>query len=310
VATALDRLEVDLWGATDPRTLALVQLRMAQLLRTDDVALHRPSDVPEPPGPMVADLPLWPTSDSFGEGERACLEFAEQFVLDVSGVTEAHRRRLGTYLGAQTAEFVVALYALDYGLRIRTVLDRLFAEEHGTPHAAPVAAALSTAAAPDSTVVVRDGGALFGDLDALSRAVARLEAVDAVTTELVRLRGARQHDCRVCQSTRSVRALEAGADEALFDQTERYERSDLDESHKVALRLADVIITQPGDLDASLVAQVHAHFAPEQVVELVMDVMRNSAQKIAVALAADAPRVTSGVELYELTEQGDVVYLS
>jgi hypothetical protein len=38
-------------------------------------------------------------------------------------------------------------------------------------------------------------------------------------------------------------------------------------------------------------------------------VMRNSCQKVAVALAVDDPHVTSGVELYALTGDGDVEYL-
>ena len=60
----------------------------------------------------------------------------------------------------------------------------------------------------------------------------------------------------------------------------------------------------------ALVAQVHARFTPAQVTELVLDVMRNSAQKVAVALAVDDPHVTSGTELYTLTEDGDVAYLA
>jgi hypothetical protein len=40
-----------------------------------------------------------------------------------------------------------------------------------------------------------------------------------------------------------------------------------------------------------------------------MDVMRNSCQKVAVALAVDDPHVSSGIELYEVTEEGDVEYL-
>jgi hypothetical protein len=57
-----------------------------------------------------------------------------------------------------------------------------------------------------------------------------------------------------------------------------------------------------------LVAQVHGWFTPAQVVELVMDVMRNSGQKIAVALAADDPHVASGIERFEITPTGEVEY--
>ena len=41
---------------------------------------------------------------------------------------------------------------------------------------------------------------VYGLMDEFVRAVARLDRLDPVTTELVRLRGARQHGCRVCMS--------------------------------------------------------------------------------------------------------------
>jgi AhpD family alkylhydroperoxidase len=150
---------------------------------------------------------------------------------------------------------------------------------------------------------------LLGEFDALSRAIALLDGIDPITTELVRLRSARQHHCRLCQSTRSARALEAGADEALLAATEGYESSELSESRKVALRLTDAMITQPRLVDEDLSAQVRQWFTPPQVVELVMDVMRNSGQKIAVALAADEPHVASGIERFEITATGEVEYL-
>ena len=56
-------------------------------------------------------------------------------------------------------------------------------------------------------------------------------------------------------------------------------------------------------------AQVHQYFTPAQIVEILLDVMRNSCQKVAVALAVDDPHVTSGVELYALTDEGDVEFL-
>jgi alkylhydroperoxidase family enzyme len=180
-------------------------------------------------------------------------------------------------------------------------LDRLFP---GSRSAAFAPGDTAGASAPPAR-----GLSVQGDVDALLMAIARLNSLDMVTTEVVRLRGARRHNCRICQSTRSVKALDAGADEAMFDQIDHYESSDLVESHKVALRLIDAIITQPTEIDESLVAQVHQYFTPPEVIELVLDVMRNSCQKVAVALAVDDPHVTSGVELYAITDDGDVEYL-
>ncbi len=223
----------------------------------------------------------------------------------MAGVDDRLRAELASALGPTgVLGFVVALFALDYGRRVSMVLGWPVPRRDRSP--SPVAG--GDESVPTTGPV--EGLALLGVFDDLSRSVALLDAIDPVTTELVRLRGARQHNCRLCQSTRSVRALEAGADEPLFDATERYEDSDLSESQKVALRLTDAIITEPGSVNEALAAQVHRWFTPLQVVELVMDVMRNSGQKIAVALAADDPHVASGFEQFEITGRGDVVYLA
>ena len=44
-----------------------------------------------------------------------------------------------------------------------------------------------------------------------------------------------------------------------------------------------------------------------EVVEVVLDVVRNAANKIAVALGADAATVTEGVELFRTDADGDLV---
>lgn len=292
-----------MWRTTAPDRLALVDLRIAQLLDHDSV-----TGAPDPAGPPLSeaqrqDLSRWSTTPSFTDEDRACLAFAEQFVIDVTGVDHRLRTELASALGPTgVLGFVVALFALDYGRRVSLALDALFPDDAG-----PGSGGAGRGAA--GGVKPLDGLALLGVFDELSRRVALLDSIDPVTTELVRLRGARQHNCRLCQSTRSVRALEAGADESLFDATERYEDSDLSESRKVALRLTDAMTTEPGSVQGPLAGQVHRWFTAPQAVELVMDVMRNSGQKIAVALAADDPHVASGFERFEISDDGDVVYL-
>jgi alkylhydroperoxidase family enzyme len=297
VSAVISRLMANLWGVTDPELLAVVQARIAQLVRNQSTRSEGrvPSD-------KLAALSQWPTSPLFSDAERAVLGFTEQFIMDVAGVSEEQRNSLGAHLDpAELGGFVMALYLLDYGQRTQMALDRLFP-------GAPVEAFADgvTEGAPG---LPARGLSIQGDVDALLMAIARLDSLDMVTTEVVRLRGARRHNCRICQSTRSVKALDAGADEEMFDKIDRYESSDLVESHKVALRLTDALITQPGEIDPSLVAQVHQYFTPAQIIEIVVDVMRNSCQKVAVALAVDDPHVTSGVELYALTDDGDVEYL-
>ena len=64
-------------------------------------------------------------------------------------------------------------------------------------------------------------------------------------TELVRLRCARTHNCRICQTLRLADARDAGADDAVTAAVDRYETSDLDERIKAALRVTDALITLP-----------------------------------------------------------------
>ena len=296
------RLMANLWGTTEPEVLALVHLRIAQLLRNDAEFERVPKGAPQISSEKMAALSQWPTSPLFSDLERACLGFTEQFVMDVAGVSEELRDSVGEYLDpAELGGFVTALYLLDYGQRTEMAVGRLFPDAGVALFAD--AEVVRVAGSPPR------GVSLQSDLDELLKATARLDSLDMVTTEVVRLRGARRHNCRICQSTRSVKALDAGADEAMFDKIDRYEGSDLIESHKVALRLTDAIITQPSEIDPSLVAQVHEHFTPPQIVEIISDVMRNSCQKVAVALAVDDPHVTSGVELYAIADDGDVEFL-
>ncbi len=70
-------------------------------------------------------------------------------------------------------------------------------------------------------------------------------------------------------------------------KVDRYPTSDLGDRHKAALRLADAVMTQPGDIDDDLVAQLRSWFDDDQLVELTVDVMKWNYQKVAVALGID-----------------------
>jgi alkylhydroperoxidase family enzyme len=212
--------------------------------------------------------------------------FTDQFVIDVTAVDLTP---LAARLGEQVGPFVQALWVLDLGMRSDIALEKLFG--------APIP--------PRPAVEVGEYAESF---DEFLRVVAQLRNLDPVTSEIVRLRGARFHNCRLCQSLRTASALREGADEAMFDKIDRYESSDLDERHKVALRLTDAIITQPAYMDATHVKDSHDRFTDAQLVELVCDVMRNAANKVAVAFGADAPNVTEGVELYDVLPDGNLVY--
>lgn len=225
-----------------------------------------------------------------GDADPACLAFAEQFALDVSAITAEQRGALTAALGAKAAPFVQALYAIDFELRLRAAFRALFG---GDPlPAEPVASPRE----------------LWPALEAMLPEIARLSSLDPFTTELVRLRGARAHNCRMCKSLRNVRAVESGGDEAAFDKIDRYEHSDLTERHKAALRLVDALLWTPARFPEGLADALRAHFTREQQLELVLDVTRNALNKFAVAMGVDGIGVGEGIGYYDTDANGELVY--
>ena len=216
------------------------------------------------------------------------LDFAEQFVLDVSAVTAEQRGAATAALGAEAFPFVQVLYATDFGTRMRSAWRHLF----GTDPAAGASSAVE----------------LWPALESFMSAVARLDRLDPLTSEVVRLRGARAHNCRLCKSLRNVRAANAGVDEALYDQIEHYQSSALSERHQTALRLVDTMVWEPCSFPVDLPAAVRGSFTDTETVELVLDIARNAANKIAVAFGADEAHVTEGVEFYDVDAAGELVY--
>ena len=89
-------------------------------------------------------------------------------------------------------------------------------------------------------------------------------------------------------SLRLAVARQAGLDEPTAAKLDHYEASDLTERHKVALRVADALMTQPGAIGAELRAQAGLWFSREELIELTLDVMKWNYQKVSVALGTDA----------------------
>jgi alkylhydroperoxidase family enzyme len=134
---------------------------------------------------------------------------------------------------------------------------------------------------------VRAAAPLSRALSDWQASVVLLDTMDPVTTELVRLRAAAHHDCRTCGSVRLVDAKAAGVDETMTAKIERYEASDLPERHKIALRLADALMTLPGEISDELKAQVHGEFSDAELLEMTLDIMKWNYQKVPVALGID-----------------------
>lgn len=242
-----------------------------------------------PPLPVEVDL-----VGDFTEADRVVAAFAEQFSTDVSGIGDNQRKRFMAALGDKAFRTVAAIFIADFVPRIWAGCEALGLGRPG-----------------HVSVVEWDheGDPVDALLNGFAPAVARLHSLDPVTTEIVRLRGATQHNCRLCKSLRDGDALDSGGSEDLYGQIERYESAGgLTEAHKAALRYVDALIWTPARIDAEVAAGVRRHFSEKQVFELTLDVMRNACNKIAVSLGADAPRVASGTERYSIGADGQPVY--
>ena len=240
------------------------------------------------PLPMEVDL-----IDGTAEREAMVAAFAEQFAIDVSGIGDNQRKQLLSTLGDNAFRTVVTIFIADYVPRVWAGFEAL---GMGKPSNGDVA-------------WDHDTDPIDALLNGFAPAVARLQALDPVTTEVVRLRGAAQHNCRLCKSLREGHALDAGGSEGMYEQIEQYESAaDLTDAHKAALRYVDALIWSPAKIAPEVAAGVRKHFSADQAVELTLDVMRNACNKIAVSLAADAPRVEQGTERYEIGADGQPVY--
>ena len=219
--------------------------------------------------------------------------FTEQFAVDVSGIGDNQRKQLAMALGDNVFRTVVMIFVADFVPRVWAGFEALGLRKSG------------------------NGGAVDWDhdsdptdalLNGFLPAVARLRGLDPVTTEIVRLRGAAQHNCRLCKSRRETNALDAGGSEDLYGEIEQFESSEkLTDAHKAALRYVDAMIWTPSQISTDLAAGVRKHFSEDQAFELTLDVMRNAANKIMVSLGVDAPLVTDGTELFSVDADGQTV---
>jgi alkylhydroperoxidase family enzyme len=290
---ALDAAYPAVWRSVVPGLLDLCRQRIAMLLALP--APSAPPGLPASHADKVGALADWPGSPLFSTGERAALAFTEQFVMDVSRMTEGLRDGLRAACGDQTEAFAKALYVVDLSLRLDFLLPALFAADGPVVPAAP---------AVDPQAPRVDA---WPEVQVLHRAAGRMHRIDPLTVELSRLRVAATHNCRICLSRRNLSALEAADDPGVLDMVEDYERSALAERHKVALRLTDAYLTMPSLCDDALIRAVREHFSPVEALELLHRDARNASNKYAVSLGTETPPATEGIELFDVDEAGTVV---
>jgi alkylhydroperoxidase family enzyme len=247
--------------------------------------------------------------DSFSEGagdltakQSATLLFAEQFIIDVSGINESDRESLRQYFpGEEMREFITALYILECTYRLTLVARELLTDE-----SVPADTIDFEIMAPNSN----EQPNIRRSLKDYQDAVVRGADLDPITTELVRLRCARTHNCRICQTLRLSDARAAGADDTMTEKVDFYELSDLDESYKIALRITDAFITRPDTLSTETVVAARANFSTAQLAEMCLDITKWSTQKIHVALGTDGadavPKNEQGLSFFGFDDFGQV----
>ena len=249
------------------------------------------------------------TQDSFSEGggdltarQGFALSFAEQFMIDVSRINESDRESLLQYFpGEEMRDFITALYILECTYRLTLVARALLSDKSGPADTSDFEiVALTPSEQPNIRRSLKD----YQD------AVVRGTDLDPVTTELVRLRCARTHNCRICQTLRLSDARAAGADDTMTEKVDFYELSDLDESYKIALRITDAFITRPDTLSTETVVAARANFSTDQLAEMCLDITKWSTQKIHVALGTDGadavPKNEQGLSFFGFDDFGQV----
>src|SRR5262245_12940763 len=105
---------------------------------------------------------------------------------------------------------------------------------------------------------------------------------------------------------RAVARPEGSSD--LMDEALAYERSgSLTQFQKVALRLHDVFLLDPGGLSAAARAEALEHFSPAQMVELTLKFLFWSTNRPVVVLGGDAPHDAARLTSFHYGENGEYI---
>jgi alkylhydroperoxidase family enzyme len=121
VLERLAALDATLWARSfDPRLMELVRLRFAQLLRADrELARRTPAAIAAGlDDATVADLAQWPTSERFDARDRLALAWAEQWLVDISGITDDAAAELqGAFSERELAQLTMAVAVFEMTTR-------------------------------------------------------------------------------------------------------------------------------------------------------------------------------------------------
>ncbi|MET0546618.1 MAG: hypothetical protein ABWZ40_09925 [Caulobacterales bacterium] len=302
----LDMANEQAWRVIPPMLLEMLRLRVGALIG-NTAGLLRRSNTARGQGlseAKIEQLADYYKSDVFSDHEKRCLTFAEQFVIDVTGVTEADLHGLGQFAEPHLLhEFVAALYVTECTQRLEIM--------------APILLGGVGAASRQTNEFAPAGDAsegLAATLERYQETVVLGADLDPVVTEMVRLRCARTHDCRICKTLRLTDARALGVDDAMTAKIDFYEHTDLDERIKIALRVVDAFITRPDMLAPAVIDDARSAFTPTALAELCLDITKWSVQKIYVAQRSDAadflPKNDQGLSFFSFDNDGRVAGFS
>jgi alkylhydroperoxidase family enzyme len=243
------------------------------------------------------EIGLGAADEPFDEGRSrlavAAAELTDQFLVYVPGVTEHMLEPLRADLGEAGLEaFVQTLYTLDQTTRLKLIYAQLFEGDHAV-----------SSEVGDGPVSPMDQ-ALAG----LHAATMRLSGLDALTTEIIRLRAGSYHQCRLCTSIRLQDAGASVVDEDLASRIERNDLGGMSAKHQIAMRYADAHMINPKAMGQDLISELHEHYTIAQIVEMTLDVSQWNQQKILVALGTDTPVSEAGLTPLVFDTMGHVVH--
>lgn len=127
---------------------------------------------------------------------------------------------------------------------------------------------------PRTSLTLAEAAPRLWDAWSTFQAVAYPGKVDIVTRELVRILSGRLTRCSICRNTRVRAALDRGLDETMVAGLDDLEAGQLSDRHKAALRFARAFLIDPAAFGAVEREELLRHFTPEQVGELVLDLVR------------------------------------
>jgi alkylhydroperoxidase family enzyme len=245
--------DASMWRSVDPGILELCRLRMAMILGSEsDLAFRQPEARERGVGEdKVSRLTQWPTDPVFTAGERACIELAEQYVIDPKGITPSMVEHATDALSPEGyAKMLSALGLLDGIIRFRIVLQ---VDDATGPE-------------PDDERAATDMQTAMLDLHF---AVLEATAVDKSAIEVARMRAARVIDCPICQSVRfaphGTRLLEEDVVDQIGDD---YEYSQLSLRDKTVIEYTDLVLRDPNAVSEDLRHRMLTYFSSAELVEL------------------------------------------